>query len=192
VGSFRNTKKNGDEKMKQKKFEQTCTMVLIFLVMISLVLIPVRADEEYQIISTIQSSEPKSRGRFGVETALYEGGLIVGSNLADVDDIVSAGKAYIYDSNWRLTTIVPSPTPRVAETFGKQVDAYGDRIIISNDRATIDGFDERGTVFLFDTEGSLLFELQMPVPGKWQQFGAEVSLGKDCGRGSPCWYCSCL
>ena len=165
--------------MKQKKFERIRTTALFFLVMVSLVIFPVRADEEYQIIVTLQAPEPKSLGRFGVETTLFEGGLIVGTNLADVGDIGSAGKAYIYDSNWVLTTTIPSPTPREAETFGKQLDAYGDRIVISNDRATIDGLDERGAVFLFDTDGSLILELQMPVPGKWQQFGAEVSLGKE-------------
>lgn len=164
-------------KRKEIKSEHAGLIVLIFLATIFVV--PVRAEDEYQVIVTLQAPEPIASGRFGVETKLFEGGLIIGVYQADVDEITSAGKAYIYDSDWKLKTTLPSPTPGEGEAFGRQVDAFDDKIVIANDRAFVDSSIEAGMVYLFDTDGSPFLELKGPIVGLRQKFGAEVALGKD-------------
>ena len=179
VGSYRNTKKKGDDKMKQIKITRTYTSIILLCVIFSVTISPIQAKEEYNVVATLQAPEPTSNGCFGIDSKLFEGGLVVGVYQADVDGITSAGKAYIYDSDWKLKTTLPSPTPREGEAFGRQVDVYGDKLAIGNNRAAVGEFLEAGMVYLFDADGSLTHEIKAHIPGFWQRFGSEIVLGKD-------------
>ena len=163
--------------MKQKKLERIRMAFLLLCIIVSLLIIPVRADEAYQVIVTLQAPEPTSSGGFGTETKLFEEGILVGSFKADVDGIASEGQAYFYDSDWNLITTFQSPTPG-RDGFGRQVDAYGDKLVISNVWEMVDDIHSAGKVYLFDTDSSLILELKAPIAGA-RLFGTEVALGKD-------------
>jgi len=165
--------------MKKNKLNQMSTAFFLSCIVVALVIRPVQADEEYHVIATLQSPEPTSSGGFGRVIKLFEGGLIVGVYEADVDDVTSAGKAYVYDPEWDLVTLLQSPTPLEGEAFGRHIDTLGDKIAIANDRALVDGLIEAGMVYLFYTDGSPFLELKAPFVGLYQKFGAEVTLGRD-------------
>ena len=142
--------------MKQNKLKRTFTSIILLCTILSVIITPVRADEEYQVIVTLQAPEPTPYGGFGIETKLSEEGILVGSYKAGVNGIASAGKAYFYDSDWNLITTLPSPTPAGEDGFGRQVDAYDDKLATTNMWATVDGYIDEGIAYLFDTDGSLI------------------------------------
>ena len=133
--------------MKQNKLNQMHIAFLFICISLSLIIVPVQSDEEYHVIVTLQAPEPNSSGGFGTETKMFEGGLVVGA--------CASGKAYIYDSNWNLTTILHSPPISLGERFGNEVDVHGNKLAISNLMATVDDLDRAGKVYLFDFDGSL-------------------------------------
>ena len=163
--------------MKQNKLKRTFTSIILLCTILSVIIMPVRADEAYQVIVTLQAPEPTPSGGFGTETKLFEEGILVGSFKADVDGIASEGQAYFYDSDWNLITTFQSPTPG-RDGFGRQVDAYGDKLVISNVWEMVDDIHSAGKVYLFDTDSSLILELKAPIAGA-RLFGTEVALGKD-------------
>ena len=170
--------KNGDYLMKRKS-RKSQTAFTLFFILITLGVIPIQAKDEYNVIVTLQAPEPVSSGRFGIETRLFEGGLVVGVYQADVDDQISAGKAYIYDTNWNLITPLQSPTPHEGEAFGRQVDAYGDKLVIGNPRSNTEGVQESGLTYLFDADGAFILEIKAPFIGLYQKYGSEVTISKD-------------
>jgi len=157
--------------MKQNKLEKRHSAFLIICMVLSLIVVPVKADEEYHVIASLQAPEPISSESFGTDIKQYEGGLVVGTH--------SSGKVYIYDSDWNLTTIVHSPPESKEERFGHSVDARGDKLAVSNMMAPVGDHDRAGTVYIFDSEGSLDLELIAPVPRGRMCFGPDVALTND-------------
>ena len=153
---------------------------LVLLIVSSTVLvIPIRAEEEYHVIKTIQAPEPTWFGGFGLETAFFEDGIVIGEWQGDVGGISSAGRAYIYDTDWDLISILQIPTPRETEHFGRDIDALGDIIVVGCPGFNIDDLRDAGRLYVFNTDGTPLTVLQSPDPMEWGVFGTEVALGKD-------------
>jgi hypothetical protein len=160
--------------------KKSSKLILIILIVLSTVpVIPIRADEEYHVIITLQAPEPTSFGGYGYETALFNEGIVIGEWTGDIGEIKSAGRAYIYDTGWELTSILQAPTPKEKENFGRDVNALDDIIVVGCSRSNIDDLHEAGKVYMFDTEGTILTTLQSPDPGNFGWFGAEVALSGD-------------
>jgi hypothetical protein len=87
--------------------------ILILLCILAVIsVVPVRAEEEYGLIATLQSPTPDSNGGFGSEIALSEGLFLIGEKYASVDDLGGGGKAYIFDSYGVLVSALSPPTPK--------------------------------------------------------------------------------
>ena len=140
---------------------------------------PVKGEEEYHLVATLQSSAPHGYSGFGGDTELGEDFLVIGECHAIVNEEISAGKLYIYDFDWNLITSIQSPNPSTNEQFTSSVDVLGDLIIVGNPSANLDDVEEGGKVYLFDIEGSLLLTLQSPNPMERAGFGTMVNFGKD-------------
>jgi hypothetical protein len=155
-------------------------VVLITLCIVaSLLNSPVRADEEYHVIATLQAPEPTSFGGYGLETALFEDGLVIGVFTGDVGEISTAGRAYIYDTDWGLTSTLQALTPEQTESFGRNVDVLGDLVIISNCFENVEDLREAGKAYVFNTDGTLLTILQSPDPMAYGWFGSEIALSRN-------------
>ena len=153
---------------------------LIFLIVSSIVLVvSIQAEEEYPVILTLQAPEPTFFGGYGLETALFEDGIVIGEWTGDVGDISSAGRAYIYNKDWDLTSILRAPTPKETENFGRDVDVTDDIIVVGCGSANIGDIEEAGKVYVFDIDGTLLTFLQSPDPKAKGDFGNEVSIYSD-------------
>jgi len=164
--------------MKQKKTARMQTAFLLLCIITSLIL-HVEADEEYNVIVTLQAPEPTSFGGYGSETALFEEGIGIGEWTGDIGDISSAGRAYIYNTDWELISILQVPTPKETENFGRSVDVLGDIIVVGCSTANVEDIREAGKVYVFDSEGTPLTVLQSPDPKAVGFFGIEIALSKD-------------
>ena len=165
----------------EKYVRKVSRVGLFFLVVLTTVsLKPIYAEEEYHVIVTLQAPEPTSFGGFGYETALFEDGIVIGEWTGDIGDIKSAGRAYIYNTGWELITILQAPATIEKENFGREIDVVGDVIVVGCSRSNIDDIHEAGRGYLFDSEGTTLAVLQSPDPGNFGWYGAEVALGLDC------------
>jgi hypothetical protein len=152
---------------------------IILIVLTTILVIHIRAEEEYHVIQTLQAPEPTMFGGYGLETALFEDGIVIGEWTGDVGDIRSAGRAYIYDTDWELASILQVPTPKETENFGRDVDVLDDIIVVGCGAANIGDIEEAGKVYVFDTDGSLLTSIQSPDPKAKGDFGNEVSIYGD-------------
>ena len=153
--------------------------LIILIVFATVPVIPIRAEEECHVIVTLQAPEPTFFGGYGLETALFEDGIVIGEWTGDIGELESAGRAYIYDSGWELTSILQDPTPKEDTHFGRDVDVLGDIIIVSSQLENIEDIRDAGKTYVFDTKGTPLTILQSPDPMEWGTFGAEVALGRD-------------
>jgi len=153
--------------------------LITLCIIASLLISPVRADEEYHVIVTLQAPQPTSFGGYGLETALFEDGIVIGEWTGDIGDISTCGRAYIYDADWDLNSILQVPTPKQTENFGRDVDVLGDMVVVGCATANVDDKEEAGKVYVFNTDGALLIILQSPDPMAFGVFGDEVALSRD-------------
>jgi hypothetical protein len=165
---------------RSKRIRKGKRMGLVLLIISSTFLvISIRAEEEYHVIMTLQAPEPTYYGAYGYETALFKDGIVIGEWTGDVGDISSAGRAYIYDTDWGLTSILQVPMPKETENFGRDIDVLNDIIVVGCGSANIGELEEAGKVYVFDTDGSLLTSIQSPDPKAKGDFGNEVSIYSD-------------
>ena len=144
----------------EKYVRKVSRVGLFFLVVLTTVsLKPIYAEEEYHVIVTLQAPEPTSFGGYGYETAFFEDGIVIGEWTGD---------------------ILQAPAIIEKENFGREIDVVGDVIVVGCSRSNIDDIHEAGRGYLFDSEGTTLAVLQSPDPGNFGWYGAEVALGLDC------------
>ncbi len=144
----------------------------------SILVSPVRADEEYHVIATMQAPTLTEGGGFGSDLALYEDILLVSEYEADLGDLRRVGRAYIFDSDWNLVTTLQQPSPKTYETFGLSIDVWGDTLAISNDE-NVGDIEDAGKVYIYDSEGVLLTDIQSPEPTINAGFGFGICVYRD-------------
>ncbi len=155
-------------------------VVLLFLSILNAsIVVPIKAEEEYHLVATLQSPIPHGYSGFGGEAILGDDFLVIGEPGAYFTEDITAGKIFVYDLDWTLITTIQAPIPRSAEEFSYSYEVLGDRILVGNYRARLEDKEHAGEVYLFDTEGSLLVTLQSPNPMADGGFGFEVDLGND-------------
>ncbi len=165
--------------MKRKEIKSKHTGLIILIFLATILVVPIRAEEGYQVIITLQAPEPAFFGGYGLQTALFEDGIAIGEYTGDIGSINSAGRAYIYDLDWNIISILHAPIPKVEMQFGRNVDALGDIVVVGCSRFDMEDIREAGKVFVFDSEGTLLTILQSPDPMDLGFFGSEVALSRN-------------
>ena len=151
--------------------------LITLCIIASLLVSPVRADEEYHVIATLQSPVPSDVGWFGSDLVLYEDTLLVIGWNADPGDLKNVGGAYIYDSNWNLVATLQAPSLMATEKF-ISADMWGDTIAIGSE-TNVEDIQLAGSVYIFDSEGVLLTTIQSPEPELEGHFGWELCLCRD-------------
>ncbi|MBA7666371.1 hypothetical protein ES703_74451 [subsurface metagenome] len=152
--------------------------LITLCIITSLLISPVRADEEYHVIATLQAPTLTSSGGFGSDLALYEDILLVGESDADLGDLRRVGRAYIFDSDWNLVTTLQQPSPKTYETFSMSIDVWGDKLAISN-AENIGDYEFAGKVYIYDSEGVLLTDIQSPELTIGAVFGSDLCTYRD-------------
>ena len=165
--------------MKQGNFKGKHAILILLCILAAYSVIPVRAEEEYNVIATLEPSNPQGFGKFGGDFALSEDLLLIGERWGDVEGVGGAGKAYLYDTDWNLLLTLQAPEPETPAEFGRSVDLLGDVMVVGSHLARVEDLVCAGKVYVFDSDGSLQFTLQSPNPRINRHFGIEVALGKD-------------
>jgi hypothetical protein len=156
-----------------------CLVILLSLSSLILTLaVPINAEEEYNVLATLQSPSPDEGGMFGGDIVLGEERLMIGEWHGLVDGI-TAGRAYLFDTNWSLVLNLSSSTPSGSDNFGHSVDFHDDIVVIGNPGARLNNYLWAGEVHVFDTDGSPSYTLQPPQLRGDNYFGNAVAIGKD-------------
>ena len=152
--------------------------LITLCIIASLLISPVRADEEYHVIATMQAPTPTSSGGFGTDLALYEDTILISEEDADLGDLTRVGRAYIFDSDWNLVATLQQPSPKAYETFGRSIDMWDDTLAISS-ATNVEDMEYAGKVYIYDSEGVLRTTIQSPEPETEGGFGSEICLYRD-------------
>jgi hypothetical protein len=165
--------------MKKGNFKGKHAILILLCILAAISVAPVRAEEEYHVIATLEPSNPQGFGGFGGDIALSGDLLLIGEWWGEVEDFGTAGLAYLYDSDGNLLSTLQAPEPELNAEFGRTVDLLGDMMVVGSPLYDAEGLRRAGEVYVFDSDGSLQFTLQSPDPQMSGNFGIEVALGKD-------------
>ena len=127
-------------------------------------------DSDGDLLATLQSPEPQYDAIFSRSVAVSGDIVVVGEYYADVEGLVKAGRAHIFDADGNLLATLQSPEPEANAMFGRWVDTSGDLILIAEPSANGESIDE-GRAYVFDPEGNLLATLSAPEPTLRTEFG---------------------
>ncbi len=153
--------------------------ILILLCILAAISIPVRAEEEYHVVATLEPSNPQGFGGFGGDIALSGDLLLVGEWWGDVEGVGCAGLAYLYDADWNLLLTIQAPEPEQNAEFGRSLVLLSDMMVVGSPLHDAEGLRNAGEVYVFDSDGSFQFTLRSPDPQMQGAFGQEVALVKD-------------
>jgi hypothetical protein len=155
------------------------TILILVGILAAVSMVPVRAEEEYGLIATLEPTIPGGGAYFGTDIALSEDLLLISEYKGHVEDVGPAGKAYLYDADWNLLSTLQAPEPRTPADFGWSAAALGDLIVVGCPMVEVEGIRRAGEAYVFDSDGSLLSTLRSPDPKSSGEFGIGVALGKD-------------
>jgi len=127
-------------------------------------------DTSGNLLQAFNNPTPASDG-FGVAVAIQGNNVLVG---AFADDTVAngGGAAYLFDTSGNLLQSFFSPTPVIAEQFGRSVSLDGNNVLVGADGAGIGA----GAAYLFDTSGNPLQTYNNPTPANNDIFGHSSSI----------------
>lgn len=134
------------------------------------------------LLATASCPDPLDNAHFGgAVAALGTDRMIVGCDGGTAGGVLSAGCAYLYDTNGTLLTTFTNPAPTLSGNFGYSVDALGtDRVVIGMPGYYMYGVMRAGTVHIFDTNGVLQATIPDPMLVPGGGFGITVdAVGTD-------------
>ena len=126
------------------------------------------------LLQTIQNPTPVAFDQFGVSIAA------VGNNIAvaaafDATAATNGGAVYLFDASGNLLQTILSPRPVEFSQFGAALAAFGDDLLVSEERG-FTGDVRAGVVHLFDgTTGAFLRSYFNPTPKAFELFGNSLA-----------------
>ena len=128
-----------------------------------------------QLLQTFVSPTPDVGDVFGSAIAS------VGNNIAiaaafDATASVNGGAVYLFDGNGNLITTIVSPQPVEFSQFGSALAAFGDDLLIAEQRG-FTGNLRAGVVHLFDgSTGTFIRSFFNPTPENFELFGNSLAV----------------
>lgn len=128
-----------------------------------------------QLVHTFNNPAPPT-SHFGREVGISGDYIIIGSNNSINNlSIEGSGSVYLYNTNGTLLRVIDNPEPAIYDLFGESISISGDKILIGA-RHDDEGAVGSGSVYLYDTNGSLLHTFRNPTPANDDYFGYDVSI----------------
>jgi hypothetical protein len=128
-------------------------------------------DTEGNYVATIQDPELLASSAFGTAVAVSGDIIVAGAWGATVEDVATAGKAYIFDYEGNPVANLQSPEPQEVGYFGYPLDVSGEIVLVNKDRA--------GRAHIFDSEGNYKAILQAPEPEANALFGNWLAVSSN-------------
>lgn len=128
-----------------------------------------------QLLHTFLSPTPDIGDDFGSAVAT------VGNNIAiaaafDATAAVNGGAVYLFDGNGNLITTITSPNPVEFSQFGNALAAFGDDLLIAEQRG-FTGNLRAGAVHLYDgATGAFIRSYFNPTPEAFELFGNSLAV----------------
>jgi hypothetical protein len=142
--------------MGREKVEKVRKLKVIVLMTFVLGLIPFAiAEEGYYHVLTLESPDPENHAWYGLRVKICGDIIAVTEPNANVEDIVDAGKVYLYDLEGNLLSTLQSPTPGEVDVFGDRFDIYENLIIIQEPGCYVNDLHEAGRAHVFSTSTPL-------------------------------------
>lgn len=111
--------------------------------------------DNWGLVATLQAPTPAPFDGFGHDVAIDGDTLVVGTYLDDVDSIIDAGAAYIFERDqggpdaWGLVTAIKANDGETSDRFGDSVAIDGDTIVVGADFDNVSGTDS-GSAYVFE------------------------------------------
>ena len=126
------------------------------------------------LLQTIQKPNPAAFDSFGVAIATAGNNFAVGAAL-DQTAATNGGAVYLFDGGGNLITTIVSPRPVEFGQFGVALAAFGDDLLVSEERG-FTGDVRAGVVHLFDgATGAFIRSYFNPTPRAFEVFGNSVA-----------------
>ena len=164
-------------KKRRREIKGNLAVLILFVILITALVVPAYSEESYYLETTIRAPTPTGSGGFGASLEYRDGILLVGEYYVEGSELDSAGKAYVYDSNWNLTAVLLYPTPGAFKSFASvTVGIMGETLAVASAFCQVEELDGAGLMYLFNSEGDLLRTLQSPQPEDGAGFGQQFKL----------------
>ena len=126
------------------------------------------------LLQTIQKPSPAAFDSFGVAITTVGNNFAVGAAL-DQTAATNGGAVYLFDGGGNLITTIVSPRPVEFGQFGAVLAAFGDDLLVSEERG-FTGDVRAGVVHLFDgATGAFIRSYFNPTPRAFEVFGNSVA-----------------
>lgn len=135
-------------------------------------------DHKGEPIKTLYAPDPKVSGYFGNNMEIGESQFYV-AQFGFQGTPVGPGYVYVYDHEGVLLNTLEAPEPEDLAMFGTAISVSGDKIVIREQEANVDGFDNAGKVHIYNTEGTYLRTLLSPNPDTDAYFGFDLAILGD-------------
>jgi len=125
--------------------------------------------EHFQIFN---NPTPDINDLFGKSISIDRNYVLIGAN-RDNTGANNAGSVYLFDTSGNLLQTINNPKPIRGDFFGDSVSIYGNNILVG--AIGVDaGTEDAGSVYLFNTSGTLLQTFYNPTPNPGDNFGHSV------------------
>jgi len=131
-----------------------------------------------EFISTILPPDPIAGAHFGGTIEVGEE-FIYFSQHGEGGDESGPGFVYVYDYDGTHLMTLESPEKEMYACFGNSISVSGDKIVISEYKATVNGVKMAGKVHIYNTDGDYLRTLVSPNLDLNAWFGSSVAISGD-------------
>jgi hypothetical protein len=127
------------------------------------------------VISTFTNPSPHEDDSFGRKMLPLGADRVLISAIGKTN---YTGAVYLFSTNGTLLSTLLSPDPAPGEHFGSSLAVMENLIVIGAPTDTPEGTfasPQTGTVYIFNTNGTLLRRILNPVPNSWDHFGNSLA-----------------
>jgi hypothetical protein len=135
-------------------------------------------DYDENHLNTLLSPSPIATGKFGRGLEVGEHLILVGEH-GNPTNPRGPGIVHVFDNDGNHLLTLQAPEPEELAMFGNEISVSGERIVIGERYATVDGVYRAGRAYIYNTDWELLQILQSPTPKMSGEFGKSVKIMGD-------------
>jgi hypothetical protein len=134
-------------------------------------------NTEGDLLHTIHSLSPITKGHFGESIDANEEFILVGESGNWWEQPINNGSVYVYNREYELVETLHSPDHQERTYFGMPVAISENIFVVGEHWASVDGHEKAGRAHLYDNDLNLVATLESPTPEDNGEFGFHVAIG---------------
>ena len=141
-------------------------------------LYPIHGETGYGLKIVIENPDNGSNTKFGGSVAINDGYVYIGAEDSKIEDLIQAGKVYLFDLDGEYLTSIESEKPVQQDKFGWAIFTGYDKLIVTeNERSQIGKV--RGQSYLYQKDGSFIKVINSPLNDTAALFGHTIAILSD-------------